>query len=231
VAQTDPWGVPNKQLPDELALSIRHAAAAGRTPAEIAANLGLHRGTVYRIIRGDAYPDVGGPTSRRARVQPGMTQAHLRAEARRRIRDRTEVADSGCWLWTGKTSPKGYASLHFNGRMRQAHRLAYEAFVGPIPAGLEVDHACHSVVAADCYATNDDPHRRCCRPDHLRLVDHATNVRAARRLPPEACCHGHPYDEANTQFRITREGAVTRRWSSPRTWCARWPPGDPVVRG
>src|SRR5689334_9619418 len=44
--------------------------------------------------------------------------------------------EHGCWLWTGKVSPKtGYGSIHANGRTQLAHRVAHELFIGPIPEG------------------------------------------------------------------------------------------------
>lgn len=63
------------------------------------------------------------------------------------IRSRVEYdTNGGCWLWPVKS---GYGV--FKGK--RAHRLSYEAFVGPIPDGLFVCHKC------------DVP--ACCNPDHL----------------------------------------------------------------
>jgi len=48
---------------------------------------------------------------------------------------------STCWLWTASISD-GYGQFWFDGRMIYAHRWAYEAVYGPIPAGLTIDHLC-----------------------------------------------------------------------------------------
>lgn len=88
-----------------------------------------------------------------------------------RIFDRVLIGD-GCWEWSGATTPNGYGVI---GRGRRGegnvmvHRAAYEELVGPIPAGLHVDHLCRN--------------RLCCRPDHLEPVTQAENNRRSR----EAC--------------------------------------------
>lgn len=70
---------------------------------------------------------------------------------------------SGCWEWTGWIHPKGYGVLPVgsDNKKIRAHRLSYERFVGPIPAGLFVLHRCDN--------------RRCCCPQHLFLGDNAAN--------------------------------------------------------
>lgn len=87
----------------------------------------------------------------------------------------------GCWLWTGTVGPTGYGQIGSDTdrkRMLYAHRVSYELHVGPIPAGLEIDHTCHT----------DDPecpggpclHRRCVNPKHLEPVTTAENQRRAQ---------------------------------------------------
>jgi hypothetical protein len=60
----------------------------------------------------------------------------------------------GCWLWKG-TRDHGYGTFCLNGRMILAHRLVFEAMVGPVPDGMLVMHTCDE--------------RLCVRPDHLAL--------------------------------------------------------------
>jgi hypothetical protein len=75
--------------------------------------------------------------------------------------------NGGCWLWAasddgsrgyGRFGPSPYGT-------RQAHRVAYELFCEPIPAGLEIDHKCR--VPA------------CVNPDHLEPVTREENMRRA----------------------------------------------------
>jgi hypothetical protein len=97
--------------------------------------------------------------------------------------------NSGCWLWTGALRD-GYGSYtsYDAGRvpMRKtsnAHRVVYEEFVGPIPAGLQLDHKCRV---------------RCCvNPDHLEPVTQRENILrgegvAAVRAKQMTCKRGHP---------------------------------------
>ena len=83
--------------------------------------------------------------------------------------------NSGCWLWVGDCHNKGYAQFGRNIRPRRAHRFSYEAFVGPIPDGLVIDHKCRV---------------RCCvNPDHLEAVTSAENT---RRGVPFKKLENHP---------------------------------------
>jgi hypothetical protein len=112
----------------------------------------------------------------------------------------------GCWLYTGSVQfGYGVVSDRANGSTgRKAHRVAYEMWVGPIPAGVTVDHECHNVAfnLGECEG-GECLHRRCCNPDHLVLRTQRDNT--LRGNSPSAinarktgCPQGHLYDEANT---------------------------------
>ncbi|MGW0136226.1 HNH endonuclease [Streptomyces sp. NPDC003299] len=45
-----------------------------------------------------------------------------------------------CWIWTGSVDTKGYGRFKLHGKFFQAHRWAYQRFVGLVPDGLQIDH-------------------------------------------------------------------------------------------
>jgi hypothetical protein len=141
-------------------------------------------------------------------------------DLKQKILDRIEVDENGCWLWTGFSRSGGYGDLHHLGRIQRAHRLSYEAFVGPIPGDLTLDHLCRV--------------RRCVNPEHLEPVTGRENTLrgesfAARYAKQTRCKHGHEYTPENTirrydggrgcricQRRYGRE-AMKRRWVADRS--------------
>ncbi len=99
---------------------------------------------------------------------------HHEQSLRHKLLSSIDVRPSGCWEWTRYRLPSGYGRIHIDGRMENAHRASYEEFVGPIPVGLHVLHAC------------DNP--PCINPAHLRVGTNAENVRdrEARRARSRA---------------------------------------------
>lgn len=103
-----------------------------------------------------------------------------RATLRERLERRTErVGD--CLLWTGKTDGNGYAAITIwsgeGRRTRRLSRVSHEEFIGPIPDGYDVDHACHSRDPDACPGRPNCLHIRCWNPEHLQAVTHAENMR------------------------------------------------------
>ena len=49
---------------------------------------------------------------------------------------------TGCRLWTARKSETGYGQVRWQNKLYQAHRLAYEAVYGSIPAGSVIHHKC-----------------------------------------------------------------------------------------
>jgi len=56
------------------------------------------------------------------------------------------VTESGCWIWMGATTKKGYGDIKYKADKKashhRAHRLAYELHKGEIPKGMLVCHTC-----------------------------------------------------------------------------------------
>lgn len=117
---------------------------------------------------------------------------------------------SDCWVWTGAVNSRGYGSFGLQGSMRQAHRVAYELLVGPIPAGLVLDHLCRN--------------RLCVRPEHLEVVTNRENVlrgvgACATNARKTRCVKGHPLVGENLS--IEKGGGrrcVTCRREKARRW-------------
>lgn len=86
---------------------------------------------------------------------------------RERLIGGAERDPSGCWLWVRAVSSSGYGSISVDGRIRNAHKVAYEEFVGSVPDGKVLDHLCRVT--------------RCINPEHLQAVTQSTNVRRGNR--------------------------------------------------
>lgn len=102
-----------------------------------------------------------------------------------------DVTDD-CWLWTGRVDDDGYGRST-NGRL--AHRVSYQYWVGEIPDGHHVDHACHN---ADLTCTGAPClHRRCVRPDHLQARDAIDNMSDQYSTRRSHCSNGHELTAEN----------------------------------
>lgn len=124
-----------------------------------------------------------------------------------RIRSRLVLdEETGCLLWPGAlTNGYGRVGWHEAGRPVYGftHRIMYEADVGPIPGGMDLDHLCHDPSVCQPAIATDCPHRRCGRSDHLEPATRQTNLLrggtvAAARAAILMCPQGHLYDETNT---------------------------------
>ena len=94
-----------------------------------------------------------------------------------------------CWNWAATQNGRGYGFFSINGRYVQAHRYAYELYVGPIPDGLTIDHLCRNTI--------------CVNPSHLEPVTQGENTRrgmiaTGRGIAVTACPQGHQYTPENT---------------------------------
>ena len=105
---------------------------------------------------------------------------------------------SSCWIWAGGMTGNGYG----NYCNKPAHRAVYEALVGEIPEGLQLDHLCRV--------------RACVNPEHLEPVTASENMKRTvpyRSLSGAAlashnmthCKRGHEFNKENTRY-FHREG-------------------------
>lgn len=97
--------------------------------------------------------------------------------------------ESGCWTFTGGLTLAGYGQIRADDRGQGTHRFMYEAVLGPVPAGLDLDHLCRN--------------RACCNPAHLEPVTTRVNILrgvgvSARNAAKTHCIRGHEFTEANT---------------------------------
>ena len=103
-------------------------------------------------------------------------------------------------MWTGDGNNDGYGMFRPSaGKPRSmVHRWAYETYVAPIPAGMQIDHKCHTDDTS-CPGGSDCGHRRCCNPEHLEAVTASENTTRQRHYKrgKEECPKGHPYQGDN----------------------------------
>jgi hypothetical protein len=125
--------------------------------------------------------------------QCGMSSCNTKAmtpNELQRFEEKTAPGANGCILWHGCKIWNGYGHVRIGGRLRLAHRVAFEHSNGPIPFGLELDHLCRV--------------RECVNPHHLRVVTRHENIMASgslcltKRNAEKVLCHrGHPLMGAN----------------------------------
>lgn len=97
---------------------------------------------------------------------------------------------TGCFVWSGYKTPRGYGLVRLAGRKLRASRAAYEIAIAPIPAGLCIDHLCRNP--------------SCVNPMHLEAVTWKVNTLrgispVAERATATHCPRGHVYSESNTR--------------------------------
>lgn len=114
------------------------------------------------------------------------------------ISDRVSIVPiTGCWMWMAAIHWTGYGV----GKDGLAHRHSYEAFVGPIPSGLQIDHLCRN--------------RWCVNPAHLEAVTQKVNIMrghgfGAKNARRTHCPRGHPYSDTNTKVWVGADGCRRR---------------------
>jgi hypothetical protein len=126
-----------------------------------------------------------------------------------RLFGRGVAGRGGCIIWTGGLSKGGYGKIRAGGRHTTPHVASYELKVGPVPAGMQIDHTCHNRDTS-CQGGTTCLHRRCFNPFHLEATtSHDNTLRSAntptgQNIRRSVCVNGHLLNKENT--RITPAG-------------------------
>ena len=104
-----------------------------------------------------------------------------------RVLTKVRPGENNCIETTYSTGSHGYGQVgwHTGHKVQMAltHRVAWEAYRGPIPDGLTVDHICRN--------------RLCINPQHLRLLTNEENGRSNGQAIKSHCPRGHEYSGDN----------------------------------
>lgn len=86
--------------------------------------------------------------------------------AYQRLMLKVKRVDTGCLLYTGKLTSKGYVHVRSDAKvMKFGHLIVYEHHNGPMPKGFETGHTCNV--------------RNCLEWTHLKSVTHLQNIQYA----------------------------------------------------
>ena len=127
------------------------------------------------------------PTEVKSRLNDRTTPVTLRGRADLYLSLIPDRDPEKCWVWPLDRGAR-YSRVSIGNRQMKAHRLIYDALVGPIPDRLTLDHLCRNT--------------HCVNPAHLEPVTEKVNI--LRGAGPPAlnarkthCNHGHPLTGEN----------------------------------
>lgn len=114
---------------------------------------------------------------------------------------KVRVSPMGCWQWVPCQARGGYGYFESGGKMKGAHRIAYQHWKGPIPKDLQVDHLCRNPT--------------CVNPAHLEAVTGRENIlrgigASAINARRTHCKYGHEFTKENTRPFLQKNGIVSR---------------------
>lgn len=108
-----------------------------------------------------------------------------------RFMAKVDMDANGCWLRGGATA-KGYSVFvcESKPKLRLAHRVSYEHFVGPLESGKVIHHVCEKTL--------------CVNPEHLEQVTQRENLHRSQttvnaiNAAKSHCDQGHEFSLENT---------------------------------
>ena len=138
---------------------------------------------------------------------------------------------TGCWLWTGATDRYGYGMMtaYDPKRVRSAHRVAHELFIGDIASGLDVLHSCDRL-----FQRGDLSNRRCVNPSHLKQGTNVENVSDMVGLSRQARgieCHSARMTDGTVALARTMFAAGVARSELAERFSVSWRTIDRAIRG
>ena len=98
---------------------------------------------------------------------------------------------TGCWNFIGSLGVSGYGKFVYSGKVRRAHRVAYEFWCKPIQTGFHLHHVCEN--------------RCCCNPEHLSPMTSSVHARISVNLityknsRKTHCPRGHELIDGNLE--------------------------------
>ncbi|MEH2393685.1 MAG: hypothetical protein V7K21_19160 [Nostoc sp.] len=118
-------------------------------------------------------------------VQPDVEQ---------RFWDKVQKLECGCWLWKGVKTKYGIGRFKYRGKLRSAHRFAYEVFYEAIPDDVWI------VRRPECKTPG------CCNPEHLMLGDRSIAM-------GNGCQRGTVNPPDNASIINTQEHKISRKFT------------------